>query len=170
MISGPTCLADPFGVKITRVVSAREMYEAVINEYSQANIVIKAAAVADYRPKNPGNEKIKKNDQELNLVLEKNPDILWELGQQKKDQFLVGFAAETNHLIEYAKEKFEKKNLDLIVANDVTQEGAGFGTDTNIITLITRGGEARSLPLMSKREAAHAVLDKIGELISCKNK
>ncbi|MEL7568003.1 MAG: bifunctional phosphopantothenoylcysteine decarboxylase/phosphopantothenate--cysteine ligase CoaBC, partial [Dehalobacterium sp.] len=161
LVSGPTCLPDLSGVKITRVESAREMYQAVWEVYPQVDIVIKAAAVADYRPKETVDYKIKKKEEDLTLVLERNPDILWELGQNKKHQFLVGFAAETDNLLDYARHKIETKNLDMIVANNVKEEGAGFGGTTNIVTIITREGEINQLPQLTKRETAHAILDQI---------
>ncbi|ATW24825.1 bifunctional phosphopantothenoylcysteine decarboxylase/phosphopantothenate--cysteine ligase CoaBC [Candidatus Formimonas warabiya] len=161
LVTGPTCLADPAGVKITKVVSALEMHDAVLKAYPQVDIVIKTAAVADYRPKEQAAQKIKKKAGELTLVLERNPDILWELGQAKKNQFLVGFAAETDNLIGYAQEKMREKNLDLVVANNVAEEGAGFGGTTNIVTMITRAGQIIKLPQMTKLETAHAILDQI---------
>ncbi|HHT62801.1 MAG: bifunctional phosphopantothenoylcysteine decarboxylase/phosphopantothenate--cysteine ligase CoaBC [Bacillota bacterium] len=162
LVSGPTSLVQPPGVEITRVESAREMHQAVMRIFPHVDIVIKAAAVADYRPRDAADYKIKKKDKPLTLVLERNPDILWELGQIKnKRQILVGFAAETENLEQYAREKLEAKNLDLIVANNVKEEGAGFGGTTNIVTIITKGGETIKLPRLTKLEAAHAILDQI---------
>ncbi|MGI6711585.1 MAG: bifunctional phosphopantothenoylcysteine decarboxylase/phosphopantothenate--cysteine ligase CoaBC [Bacillota bacterium] len=168
LVAGPTELPDPAGVNVTKVVTAVEMYHAVLERFSQADIVIKAAAVADYRPKEPSACKIKKNDGELQLVLERNPDILWELGKIKENQILVGFAAETEKLIEYAKEKIYKKNLDMIVANNITREGSGFGGTTNIVTIITRNEEIKELPKMTKMETAHAILDEISAKLKMK--
>ncbi|MGI6686109.1 MAG: bifunctional phosphopantothenoylcysteine decarboxylase/phosphopantothenate--cysteine ligase CoaBC [Bacillota bacterium] len=162
LVSGPSNLPDPLGVKITKVESAREMHSAVIKAYSDVDIVIKAAAVADYRPKDTADYKIKKTEGPLNLVLERNPDILWELGQnKKKNQILVGFAAETDNLVEYARQKIIAKNLDLIVANNVKEEGAGFGGTTNIVTIISKEGDIIKLPRMTKLDTAHAILDQI---------
>ena len=162
LVSGPTSLVQPPGVEITRVESAREMHQAVMRIFPHVDIVIKAAAVADYRPRDAADYKIKKKTSLLTLVLERNPDILWELGQIKnKRQILVGFAAETENLEQYAREKLEAKNLDLIVANNVKEEGAGFGGTTNIVTIITKGGETIKLPRLTKLEAAHAILDQI---------
>lgn len=161
LVSGPTSLAVPQGVEIIRVETAAEMRAAVLAEFPQADIVIKAAAVADYRPQEQSQQKIKKAEATLTLVLEKNPDILWELGQQKTKQFLVGFAAETQQLLQHAQGKLEKKNLDMIIANDVTLPGAGFNTDTNIVKILYRDGHIEELPQMSKRELAGVILEKI---------
>ncbi|MEN3002766.1 bifunctional phosphopantothenoylcysteine decarboxylase/phosphopantothenate--cysteine ligase CoaBC [Dehalobacterium formicoaceticum] len=159
LVTGPTCLADPLGIKITRVESAREMQAAVEEIFPEMDIVIKTAAVADYRPKITANQKIKKKDGDLSLSLARNPDILLELGRKKKHQILVGFAAETESLLEYAQEKMIAKNLDLIVANNIKEEGAGFGTTTNIVTIITKEGQMHRLPQMTKIDTAHAILD-----------
>ena len=142
------------------VESAKAMHAAVLDYFTQADIVIKAAAVADYRPKEVSTQKIKKQaDANLTIVLEKNPDILADLGQKKTKQFLVGFAAETNDLISNAQEKLRKKNLDMIVANDVTLSGAGFNADTNIVKLLYPDGEICSLEQMSKTKVANILLD-----------
>lgn len=161
LVSGPTCLPDISGVKITKVESAREMHQAVWEVYPEIDIVIKAAAVADYRPKEAVDYKIKKKEGDLTLVLERNPDILWELGRNKRHQILVGFAAETDNLVEYARHKMETKNLDMIVANNVKEKGAGFGGTTNIVTIISKEGEILELPQLTKLETAHAILDQI---------
>ncbi len=164
LISGPTDLPTPPGVQIHRIESAREMLELAMKYYPQTDVVIKAAAVADYRPQNVSEIKIKKkNDDALELVLEKNPDILATLGWEKSHQFLVGFAAETNDLIANAKEKINKKNLDMIVANDVTLPGAGFNTDTNIVKFIYPDGHILELDKMTKKEIANILLDTIME-------
>jgi len=165
LISGPTSIANPPGVEVIRVETARQMRETVLNYYNKANIVIKAAAVADYKPQNPYEHKIKKKDENLTLVLEKNPDILSELGQLKTQQFLVGFAAETQDLVSNAKTKLFKKNLDMIVANDVTAAGAGFNADTNIVKLLYSDGRIEELPRMPKTTLARIILDKIDEQI-----
>jgi phosphopantothenoylcysteine decarboxylase/phosphopantothenate--cysteine ligase len=162
LVSGPTNLPDPWGVEVTRVESAREMHQVVLSIFPAVDIVIKAAAVADYRPKVTAEHKIKKKEGPLSLELERNPDILRELGQNKKEhQILVGFAAETDNLEEYARQKMATKNLDLIVANNVKEEGAGFGGTTNIVTIITKGGEMIKLPRLTKHDTAHAILDQI---------
>ena len=165
LISGPSALQPPAGVEFFGVESAREMRQLVQEKFPACDIVIKAAAVADYRVKNVSDQKIKKNDAELTLVLEKNPDILKELGEMKQPhQTLVGFAAETQNLLQYAKGKLEKKNLDMIVANDVSKPQAGFNVDTNLIKLLKRDGSIEELPLMSKKELAYIILDRVMKL------
>lgn len=165
LISGPSALQPPAGVEFFGVESAREMRQLVQERFPACDIVIKAAAVADYRVKNVSDQKIKKNDAELTLVLEKNPDILKELGEMKQPhQTLVGFAAETQNLLQYAQGKLEKKNLDMIVANDVSKPQAGFNVDTNLIKLLKRDGSIEELPLMSKKELAYIILDRVMKL------
>lgn len=165
LVSGPSALQPPAGVEFFGVESAREMRQLVQERFPSCDIVIKAAAVADYRVKNVSDQKIKKNDAELTLVLEKNPDILKELGEMKQPhQTLVGFAAETQNLLQYAKGKLEKKNLDMIVANDVSKPQAGFNVDTNLIKLLKRDGSIEELPLMSKKELAYIILDRVMKL------
>ena len=162
LISGPSALSPLAGVNFFKVESARDMRRLVLENFPESQIVIKAAAVADYRVKNVADHKIKKNDEELTLVLEKNPDILKELGQKKqKGQVLVGFAAETQNLIQYAQSKLEKKNLDMIVANDVSKPQAGFNVDTNLIKLLKRDGSIEELPLMSKKDLAYIILNHV---------
>ncbi len=161
LISGPTHLAVPPGVKVEYVESASHMRKAVLAHYADSDIVIKAAAVADYRPQNTAEHKIKKTGETLQLILEKNPDILLELGQLKDQQILVGFAAETQQLILHAQEKLAKKNLDMIIANDVSMPGAGFNADDNIAKLLYRDGRIDELPKMSKENMAEIILDKI---------
>lgn len=164
LVSGPSALTAPAGVKLIKIESAADMRTAVLAEYPTVDIVIKAAAVADYRVKEVADHKIKKNDAELTLVLQKNPDILMELGQLKKPgQTLVGFAAETRNLIEYAQQKIQKKNLDMIIANDVSKPGAGFNTDTNIIKIISRDENIEDVPMMSKESLAGIILDRVME-------
>jgi phosphopantothenoylcysteine decarboxylase/phosphopantothenate--cysteine ligase len=166
LVSGPSALKINAPVQLIRIETAAQMREAVLKEFSDTDIVIKAAAVADYRAKVVADNKIKKNDQELTLTLEKNPDILWELGQKKREgQILVGFAAETQNLLEYAKGKLAKKNLDLIVANDVTKQDAGFNTETNLIKIIARDGKITDFPLLAKKELAKAILNEVEGLI-----
>ena len=162
LISGPSALTPLAGVNFFKVESARDMRRLVLENFPESQIVIKAAAVADYRVKNVADHKIKKNDEELTLVLEKNTDILKELGQKKqKGQVLVGFAAETQNLIQYAQNKLEKKNLDMIVANDVSKPQAGFNVDTNLIKLLKRDGSIEELPLMSKKDLAYIILNHV---------
>ena len=161
LISGPVALPVPGGVQRIAVESAHQMREAVLNAFPDTDIVIKAAAVADYRPETAEAQKIKKAANSLTLVLTKNPDILAELGQLKQSQFLVGFAAETQELVAHATEKLRKKNLDMLVANDVTLSGAGFEADTNIVKILTPDGAIEELPQMSKQELGRLILDRI---------
>lgn len=168
LVSAPTSLPVPSGVRLVRVETAREMREAVLQEFDDSDIVIKAAAVADYRPKVVAANKIKKQEGEFTLVLERNPDILYELGQKKTHQLLVGFAAETTNVEAYAREKLAKKNLDFIVANDVSEEGAGFGVETNHVRIFARGGEAWDYPLLPKMELGGIILDHVETLLQTK--
>ena len=162
LISGPSALTPLAGVNFFKVESARDMRRLVLENFPESQIVIKAAAVADYRVKNVADHKIKKNDEELTLVLEKNPDILKELGQKKqKGQVLVGSAADTQNMIPHAQSKLEKKNLDMIVANDVSKPQAGFNVDTNLIKLLKRDGSIEELPLMSKKDLAYIILNHV---------
>nr|WP_276840554.1 bifunctional phosphopantothenoylcysteine decarboxylase/phosphopantothenate--cysteine ligase CoaBC [Anaerovibrio lipolyticus] len=162
LVSGPSALTPPDGVEFIGVESAAEMRDAVMEHFSEADMIIKAAAVADYRVRNASDQKIKKNDEELTLVLEKNPDILKELGEKKRaGQILVGFAAETQNLLEYARAKLEKKNLDMIVANDVSRKDAGFNTDTNVVKLLYRNGTIEELPIMTKHKLADELLNRV---------
>ncbi|RKO67299.1 bifunctional phosphopantothenoylcysteine decarboxylase/phosphopantothenate--cysteine ligase CoaBC [Desulfofundulus salinus] len=167
LVSAATSLDPPAGVELVSVETAQQMYQAVMERFSTQDVVIKAAAVADYRPKIVAGQKIKKAEGVLILELEKNPDILFELGQRKAPhQTLVGFAAETEDLEANALQKLRKKNLDLLVANDVTQPGAGFGADTNIVKLFYRDGRIQPLPVMDKKTLAHRILDVVVELRS----
>ena len=166
LVAGPTALATPRGVCRIDINSAQDMYEAVLEHFSEADIVIKGAAVADYAPAEYSEQKVKKSSEELTLQLKKNPDILYELGKIKGGKILVGFAMETQDLIENAKAKVRKKNLDFIVANDLMTEGAGFGTDTNVVRIIDRGGTVENIPLMSKLDVADIILDKINGIIN----
>lgn len=165
LVSGPVALAPPAGAELVQVESAEEMYHAVMDVFDEADVIIKTAAVADYRPKNVYNEKLKKKEGAQFLELERTKDILFELGQQKTHQLLVGFAAETNNLEEYAKGKLTRKNADMIVANDVKQAGAGFGSETNIVTIFKKDGTDVTLPLMSKAEVARELLIEISQLL-----
>ena len=159
---GTVALPDPPGMRVLHTESALAMREAVLQEAVEADIIVKAAAVADYRPKEAAGQKIKKNAEEITLVLEKNPDILMELGAHKKPgQVLVGFAAETQNLMEYAQRKLTKKNLDFIVANDVTRTGAGFNTETNLVKILSRDGSVEEVPLMGKDALAALILDRV---------
>ncbi|SHK77381.1 phosphopantothenoylcysteine decarboxylase / phosphopantothenate--cysteine ligase [Selenomonas ruminantium] len=166
LVSGPSNLPNPAGVRTVRIQTAREMQAAVEAEYGEADAVIMSAAVADYRPKNVAADKIKKSDDELVLHLERNPDILFGLGQQKQQQVLVGFAAETCNVEEYAKKKLTKKNLDFIVANDVSSKDAGFAVDNNRVQLYFRDGRAEKYPLMAKAELAKVILEKVAGILS----
>ena len=160
LISGPSALSIPANVKAIKVETTNEMLEACLESYDKVDIVIKAAAVADYRPRDVAEQKIKKKtDDALTVVMDKNPDILKTLGAKKTHQVLVGFAAETQNLLENARDKVVKKNLDMIVANDVTAAGAGFNADTNIVKFLFANGEVRSLEQMPKVDVANCILD-----------
>ena len=161
LVSGPCAIDPPPFVKVISVVSAGDMYEAVTENAGDQDIIILTAAVADYRPEKTAEEKIKKKDGDMSIALTRTKDIIGTLGQnRRKDQFLCGFSMETEHMLENSRAKLEKKHLDMIVANNLKVAGAGFGTDTNVITIITPN-EAEELPLMSKAEAAEAILDRI---------
>ena len=163
LVSGKTSIKPPLFVDVVPVTTAREMYEAVTERFDRQDIVIKAAAVADYRPKTISEQKVKKADGELSIEMERTDDILKYLGEHKRsNQFLCGFSMETEHMLENSRKKLKKKNLDMIVANNVKVEGAGFAGDTNIVTLITRDDETQ-LPLLSKEETAVEIMNKILE-------
>ena len=167
LITGPTNLTPPQNLKkLVKIESAKDMYEAVLENLDENDVVIKSAAVADYKRKNYSNKKIKKSDDDLVIELDRNKDIAQEIGKIKNNKILVGFAAETNDLIENASLKIKKKNLDFIVANDLTKEGAGFGVDTNIVKIIDKEGNITEYPKMKKEEVANIILDKIKELLS----
>ncbi|EJT5913621.1 bifunctional phosphopantothenoylcysteine decarboxylase/phosphopantothenate--cysteine ligase CoaBC [Clostridium perfringens] len=159
LISGPTSLRKPNGIKVIDVKTNEDMFNAIKNEFKDADIVIKSAAVADYKAKNYSNEKIKKTGDDLNLIFERDRDILKTLGDMKKNQILVGFAAESSNLKENAKGKLERKNLDYIVANDISNQETGFASDENKVTIISKSGEEVSLEKMSKREVAKNIFD-----------
>ncbi|CAH0148624.1 Coenzyme A biosynthesis bifunctional protein CoaBC [Priestia megaterium] len=165
LVTGPTNLEYPKGVQVVQIESAQQMLEAVMQRYHEADVVIKSAAVADYRPKHVFDQKMKKQPGEAVLELERTTDILRTLGERKEHQLLVGFAAETEQVDEYAQKKLASKNLDMIVANNVTTEGAGFGTDTNIVTLYKRSGESKELPILSKHDVATEVLKEVREML-----
>ncbi|WP_340017919.1 bifunctional phosphopantothenoylcysteine decarboxylase/phosphopantothenate--cysteine ligase CoaBC [Paenibacillus sp. FSL H3-0457] len=169
LVMGSTQAKPPENVELIPVQSAQDMYEAVTREWDDADIVVKAAAVADYRPKEVYTEKIKKKGDTLSLELVKNIDILETLGKQKTHQFLIGFAAETQSVEMYAREKLERKNCDLIVANDVTRTGAGFGTDTNAVHIYDREGLVEELPVLAKDDVAHRLLRIAAERIAGRN-
>ena len=162
LVTGPTNIEIPFGIsEVIKVKSAQQMYETVTSSFDEMDIVIKSAAVADYKPKNISDSKIKKSDSDLVLELDRNKDILFELGKLKTKQVLVGFAAETDDLIANAQKKLAKKNLDFIVANDLKQEGAGFAGDTNIAKLLFADGNIVELPIMTKNQLSKEIYDKI---------
>ena len=161
LVSGPTAIEPPLFVKVVPVTSARDMFEAVTGLSDEQDIIIKAAAVADYRPKQVSEDKVKKKDDQASIELERTDDILKYLGQHKKQgQFLCGFSMETRDMLRNSRAKLEKKNLDMVAANNLKVEGAGFQGDTNVLTLITQDEEV-SLPLISKEDAALKILDKI---------
>jgi phosphopantothenoylcysteine decarboxylase/phosphopantothenate--cysteine ligase len=164
LVSGPVDLPDPPGITVRRVTTAAEMTDAVLSAFADADIVVKTAAVSDYRPRERAPHKIKKTSDTLGLALEKTTDILKTLGERKSGQILVGFAAETQDLAAHAAAKLEAKNLDMIVGNLVGSGDAGFGCDTNRVTLFLRDGSHEALPLMDKYDLAHAILDRLGRL------
>lgn len=159
LVSGPSALPVPAGVELVPVQSALDMREAVLSRFEESHVVIKAAAVADYRSAVIADQKIKKKSDSMTLELIKNPDILQELGTLKKHQFVVGFAAETERLDEHALDKLKRKNCDLIVGNDVSQEGAGFSGDTNVVRIFDRNGLVEALPILSKKDVARRLLE-----------
>ncbi len=160
LISGPTAIEPPMFVNVIPIISAQEMFEKVATNATENDIIIKAAAVADYRPKEVCDEKIKKSDHDTEIELERTADILAYLGKNKGKTFLCGFSMETENMLENSRRKLDKKNLDMIVANNLKDKGAGFGVDTNLITIITRDRELQ-LELMSKQDAANCILDEI---------
>ncbi len=166
LVSGPTSLEAPAGVERIDVRTAEEMHRAVLDKVADCSIAIFAAAVSDYRPVEPNSQKIKRNSDSFTLSLEPTPDILASVARNKGERFVVGFAAETDHVAENARKKLASKNADLIVANDVTAEGAGFDHDTNIVTLFARDGRDLALPRMSKSEVAQRILDEVVRLRS----
>lgn len=159
LIAGPTTLSTPYNVKRIDVTSAEEMYDAVISEYAETDLVVKSAAVSDYRPKEVFSDKVKKKDDDLTIVMERTKDILAELGRRKLHQFLIGFAAESTNVEEFAQQKLKEKNLDMIVANNVKAEGSGFATDTNAVTVLDQNGNVQAWPLLTKHEVAHRVFE-----------
>jgi phosphopantothenoylcysteine decarboxylase / phosphopantothenate---cysteine ligase len=169
LVSGPTSLESPAGVERIAVRTAEDMHRAVQEKFPESSIAIFAAAVADYRPVQSFDQKIKRDKQPLTLSLEATPDILASVAKNKGDRLVVGFAAETERVAENARKKLTAKNADMIVANDVTAEGAGFDHDTNIVTLFARDGRDLPLPRMSKTEVAQRILDEVVRLRSVLN-
>jgi len=169
LVSGPTSLESPAGVERIAIRTAEEMHRAVQEKFAESSIAIFAAAVADYRPVQSFDQKIKRDKQPLTLSLEATPDILASVAKNKGDRLVVGFAAETERVAENARKKLTAKNADMIVANDVTAEGAGFDHDTNIVTLLARDGRDLPLPRMSKTEVAQRILDEVVRLRSVLN-
>jgi phosphopantothenoylcysteine decarboxylase/phosphopantothenate--cysteine ligase len=167
LITGPTNLEIPKNIKkVVKIESANDMYNAVLDNFNENQVVIQTAAVADYKPKVYSDKKIKKSDDDLVISLDRNKDIAYEIGKIKNDKILIGFAAETNDLLENAQNKIKKKNLDFIVANDLTKEGAGFGVDTNIVKIIDKCGNIEEFPKMKKEEVANVILDKVKLLLN----
>jgi phosphopantothenoylcysteine decarboxylase/phosphopantothenate--cysteine ligase len=166
LVSGPTSLAPPREAQVVPVETAQEMYDAVLAHLEAATVVIKAAAVADYRPKQVARQKIKKDERVPEVTLESTPDILAEVGKRKGRRILVGFAAETHDLVANARKKLQRKNLDLMVANDVSQPGAGFDADTNVVKILDAEGGVEELPLQTKRSVADRILDRVVALLA----
>ena len=160
LVTGKTNIPKPDFVKVVEIESAKEMFEAVDSVFDNHDIVIMSAAVADYRPKNVAAEKMKKKDGDVMIELERTDDILATMSARKKEQFICGFSMETENMLENSKAKLEKKNLDMICANNLKVDGAGFGTDTNVVTLITKN-DVKELPIMSKVEVAENILNEI---------
>lgn len=160
LITGKTAIEPPMFVNTINITSAKDMYQAVMENFQEQDIVIMSAAVADYRPKNPADEKVKKKDDNMIIELERTDDILNKLGQIKTKQFLCGFSMETENMIENSKKKLVNKILDMIVANNLKQDGAGFGTDTNIVTIITKDN-TEELEIMTKDKVSEAIIDRI---------
>jgi len=165
LVSGPTNLAKPTGVEVVDVITAGEMYDAVIDRYEDQDIVIKSAAVADYKPANIAAQKLKKSDRDMSIALERTEDIAQTIGEKKDNQIIVGFAAESENLIENAKKKIVKKNFDFIVCNDISAQGAGFKSDTNIVSIIDKKGDINCYEKMLKTTLADIILDKVVTLL-----
>jgi len=165
LVSGPTALDPPREAQVVHVETAQEMYEAVLSHLEAVTVVIKAAAVADYRPKQVARQKIKKDERVPEVTLESTPDILAEVGKRKGRRILVGFAAETHDLVANARKKLQRKNLDLMVANDVSQPGAGFDADTNVVKILDAKGAVEELPLLPKPAVADRILDRVVQLV-----
>jgi phosphopantothenoylcysteine decarboxylase/phosphopantothenate--cysteine ligase len=165
LVSGPVNLEKPDGVQVIPVVTAQEMYDEIIKRMDQFDIIIKSAAVSDYKPKEYSAKKMKKTDENMIIELERTKDILMTVGERKTDQIVVGFAAETNNVDQYAEGKLKKKKANMIVANNVTEKGAGFGSETNIVTFYKEDGTHKALPILSKREVARELLTEIKGMI-----
>jgi phosphopantothenoylcysteine decarboxylase/phosphopantothenate--cysteine ligase len=164
LVSGPTALAAPRGVAFVPVRTAVEMHDAVLAHLEEATVVVKAAAVADYRPAVCEPIKIKKREGVLTVHLERNPDIISEIASRKGDRIVVGFSMESDHLIEHARKKLIEKGMDFIVANDVTEPGAGFRGDTNVISILDREGGVEKFPVMEKIDVAGVILDRVKQI------
>lgn len=172
LITGPTALKPPNNVEVIKVTTTLEMFNAVEEQFGTCQVLIKAAAPSDYKPKVVSDVKIKKKEgqiDELNIKYIRNPDIAAHFGKLKKGQITVGFAAETNNLLQYAEKKLKKKNFDFIVANDVSKDGAGFKSDTNIVTIIDKNGKVTDYPILDKSKVAKIILDKVRELLNIKS-
>lgn len=166
LLSGPTYLPPPHGVHLVGVVTARELRQATLKHFKKADVVISAAAVADYRPEHTAAQKIKKEGRKgLTIRLVRNPDILRELGKVKGKKILVGFAAETGQMIANARKKLKSKNLDLIVANDVTRDDSGFEVETNVVSIVSKDGAVLHLPKLSKARVAERILREVIKII-----
>jgi phosphopantothenoylcysteine decarboxylase / phosphopantothenate---cysteine ligase len=165
LVTGPTSLEVPSGIKVERVTSAKEMFDQALSLYTEQDVVIKCAAVADYTPVTVHSNKFKKKNDTWTIELKKTDDILQALGERKEHQILVGFAAETENLEDYAKDKLKRKNLDMVVGNDVSKEGSGFGSDTNEIIMIKKDGSVRPLPILSKEKAAREILEEVMDMM-----
>lgn len=169
LISGPTTVSPPIGVELCYVETASEMQDAVLEVYDNVDIAVMAAAVADYRPQTSSPNKLKKSADQLTVPLKRNPDIAEMLGQRKREQFLVCFAAETSDLLKNAQSKLINKNCDLMVANDILAKGAGFEDDTNIVTILSNADEQEQLPLLSKREVAEIIFDRVVAMMGARD-
>ncbi len=168
LISGPVNLSAPSGIKLVQIESTNDMLDAVKEYFDNCDVLIKAAAPSDFRPLNYNDKKIKKRDtdsENMSIELTRNPDIAAYFGKIKGKRIMVGFAAETNNMEEYALSKMKEKNFDFIVANDVTREGAGFKGDTNIVSIIDRSGKRENLPIMTKNDLSSVILDKVKALL-----
>jgi phosphopantothenoylcysteine decarboxylase/phosphopantothenate--cysteine ligase len=166
LVTGPTHLEAPFGVQCIRIQTALEMRQAVLDHFAEADVVIKTAAVADFRPQSVVHHKVKKEAADLSIALERNPDILAELGQQKGPRILVGFAAETQDLLANAKQKVHNKHLDFIVANDISDPSVGFASDDNRVHILDAAGQVEELPTMAKASLADHILDRVQALLA----
>lgn len=167
LVSGPVNLEPPIGTKLIKVNTTQEMLSSIEKHFAECHVLIKAAAPLDYRPVTVSEHKIKKSKDEIEFKFTRNPDIAAHFGKLKRNQIIVGFAAETENLIENAKKKIDKKNLDFIVANNVLTENSGFKSDSNIVTIIDKDGTVKDYPLMKKEKVAKAIIDKISAILNC---